>query len=453
VFNINTIFSVFVMQTKVLVAGVGMTPFVKPGKGGEDYPDFAALSMERALADADIQYSDIQSVFCGYVYGDSTCGQRAVYRVGISGVPIVNVNNNCSTGSSALYLARQAILAGQADCVLVVGFEKMTPGSLATVFTDRANPLAPHIEAMERSYPIAPGVPFAPQLFGNAGREHMKRFGTTPEQVAKIAVKNHSHSKNNPYAQFRDKYSLEQVLKSPTVYHPLTKLQCCPTSDGAAAAILVSESFARRKGLLNECVEIAAMALTTDVSKDTFESSQPDPLDIVGYSMAKNAAKIAFKQAGIQPKDIRVAEVHDCFSANELITYEALGFCDPGQAGKCIDTNDFTYGGRIVVNPSGGLISKGHPLGATGLAQCAELVWQLRGHADKRQVAPMPQYSLQHNLGLGGACVVSIYRKYNGAQPVKALTSDPSKLLEWEKQGRNAHSRPVAQVPHQNSRL
>ena len=233
----------------------------------------------------------------------------------------------------------------------------MTPGSLATVFTDRANPLAPHIEAMERSYPIAPGVPFAPQLFGNAGREHRKRFGTTPEQVAKIAVKNHSHSKNNPYAQFRDEYSLEQVLKSPTVYHPLTKLQCCPTSDGAAAAVLMSESFARKKGLLNECVEIAAMALTTDVSKDTFESSQPDPLDIVGYSMAKNAAKIAFKQARIQPKDIRVAEVHDCFSANELMTYEALGFCDPGQAGKCIDRNDFSYGGRIVVNPSGGLIS------------------------------------------------------------------------------------------------
>jgi sterol carrier protein 2 len=438
---------------KVLVAGVGMTPFVKPGKSGDDYPDFAALAIERALADANLKFSDIQSVVCGYVYGDSTCGQRAVYSVGVSGVPIVNVNNNCSTGSSALYLARQAIMSNQVDCVLVVGFEKMAPGSLATVFTDRANPLAPHIAAMEKSFPISPGVPFAPQLFGNAGREHMKRFGTTAEHLAKIAVKNHKHSKNNPYAQFRDEYSLEQVMKSPPVYHPLTKLQCCPTSDGAGAAILVSESFARRKGLVDDCIEIVSMALTTDVSKETFDNSHPCPLDIVGYSMARNAAAIAFKEAKIGPKHVQVAEVHDCFSANELITYEALGFCEPGQAGKCIDKDEFTYGGRIVVNPSGGLISKGHPLGATGLAQCAEIVWQLRGHADKRQVVPKPQYALQHNLGLGGACVVSIYRKYNEAPAVKAVTSDPVKLSEWETQGRNPDSRPLVKPINRDSRL
>lgn len=437
----------------VLVAGVGMTPFVKPGRSG-DYPDFASLAIERALADANVSYSDIQSVVCGYVYGDSTSGQRAVYKVGVSGVPIVNVNNNCSTGSSALYLARQAILAGQAECVLAVGFEKMTPGSLATVFSDRSNPLGPHIDAMEKSFPLEAGVPFAPQLFGNAGREHMNRFGTTADQIAKVAVKNHGHSKNNPYAQFQDEYSLEQVKASPTVHFPLTKLQCCPTSDGAAAAVLVSESFAKARGLLNDCVEIVSMALTTDVSNDTFDTnSRPDPLDIVGYSMTKKAAMMAYRNSGIRPSEVTVAEVHDCFSANELITYEALGFCKEGAAGSCVDKNEFTYGGRVVVNPSGGLISKGHPLGATGLAQCAELVWQLRGHAQKRQVHPIPNYALQHNLGLGGACVISIYRKYNKQSARNAVTSDPHCLIKWEKHGRRRDSRPIGDHSISTSRL
>ena len=364
------------------------------------------------------------------------------YSVGITGVPIVNVNNNCSTGSSALYIGRQAILSGEADCVLVVGFEKMAPGSLSTVFSDRANPLAPHIEAMEKSFPLEPKVPFAPQLFGNAGREHMQKFGTTAEQIAKIAVKNHKHSVNNPYAQFQQAYTLEEIMKSPLVYHPLTKLQCCPTSDGAAAAILVSERFASAHGLLDDCVEIASMILSTDVSKDTFEAVRPSPLDIVGYSMTKLAAKLAYEQARVDPKDITVAEVHDCFSAYELITYEALGFCKSGTAGSCIDGNESTYEGRIVVNPSGGLISKGHPLGATGLAQCAELVWQLRGHAENRQVQPVPKYALQHNLGLGGACVVAIYRKCNCSPTRNALTADPAVLERWESTGRQEQSKP-----------
>ena len=423
------------MPPKCLVAGVGMTRFVKPGSMG-DYPDFAPIAIKRAVVDARVSFSQIDQIFCGYVYGDSTCGQRVVYEVGLSGVPIVNVNNNCSTGSSALFLGRQAIASGEAECVLVVGFEKMTKGSLSMAFTDRTNPLDKHIDKMEKlvhreSSANAETAPFAAQLFGNAGREHMQKFSTSREQIAKIAYKNHKHSINNPYAQFRTEYSLDEILKSPSVFDPLTKLQCCPTSDGAAAAVLVSESFAVKHGLVNECVEIVGQALVTDFKSTFGENSLRK---VVGYDMTKEAAKRAFKQAKIGPQHVQVAEVHDCFSSNELITYEALGFCSEGTAGTEIDRGSFTYGGKVVVNPSGGLISKGHPLGATGIAQCAELVWQLRGHALKRQVSGAV-YGLQHNLGLGGACVVSIYKKFNSDVATKCLSSDPDVIEKLEKSG------------------
>lgn len=425
---------------KVLVAGVGMTPFVKPG-GKDDYPQLASIAIARALADTNVAYSEIGQAFVGYVYGDSTCGQRAVYGAGLTGIPIVNVNNNCSTGSTALFLARQAILSGQADCVLVLGFEKMASGSLGTNFADRTNPLDLHMDAMSKSYPFA-AAPFAAQLFGNGAREHMKTFGTTKEQIAKIAVKNHKHSVNNPYAQFRKEYTLDEIMASPVVYEPLTKLQCCPTSDGAGAAILVSEAFAMSHGLADDCVEIVAQAMATDM-QSSFGPGIPSPMNIVGFEMTAKAAGDAFTAAGIAPEQISVAEVHDCFSANELITYEALGLCPIGQAGKYIDANKFTYGGNIVVNPSGGLISKGHPLGATGLAQCAELVWQLRGHAQKRQVKNAV-YALQHNLGLGGACVVTLYKKFTPTPAVNSLSSDPVLLEKWEKSGRQPPQRPFA---------
>lgn len=326
--------------------------------------------------------------------------------------------------------------------VLVLGFEKMSRGSLSTVYSDRANPLQPHILKSSESYAFDPKKPFAPQLFGNAGREHMRRFGTTREQIAKIAIKNHKHSVNNPYSQFRDEYSIDQVLNSPQVHDPLTKLQCCPTSDGAAAAILVSDKFAIAHGLSNECVEIVAQALTTDL-ENSFKGINPSPMDVVGYTMTETAAREAYKQARIGPHEVQVAEVHDCFSAYELITYEGLGFCPRGKAGELVDADKFTYGGSVVVNPSGGLISKGHPLGATGLAQCAELVWQLRDHALKRQVQGV-KCALQHNLGLGGACVVTIYMKFNASQATNSISSDPSLLEEWERSGSPPARRPIA---------
>ncbi|KAK8739906.1 hypothetical protein OTU49_003259 [Cherax quadricarinatus] len=391
---------------RVFVVGVGMTKFEKPGRRDDfGYPAMAKEAVEKALNDAKVTYDKVEHACVGYVYGDSTCGQRALYEVGMTGIPVYNVNNNCSTGSTALYMARNLILGGQADCVLALGFEKMERGSLTNKFNDRENPMEKHVLCLANMAEIE-RAPMTAQLFGNAGIEHMKKYGTTPVHLAKIAYKNHKHSTNNPYSQFQDEYTLQQILESPKVTGPLTKLQCCPTSDGSGAAILASEDFVISHNLQDQAVEILAMEMMTDLPS-TFEDESP--IKLVGYDMTKNAAKKVFSQAGYSPSDVDVIELHDCFSANELITYEALGLCGEGEAGKFIDMGDNTYGGKYVINPSGGLISKGHPLGATGLAQCSELCWQLRGEAGKRQV-PGAKLALQHNLGLGGAVVVTLYK-------------------------------------------
>jgi sterol carrier protein 2 len=394
------------MGRKVYVVGVGMTKFEKPGSRGWDYPDMAKEAGEKALADAGIPYAEVQQAAVGYCYGDSTCGQRAVYQLGLTGIPVYNVNNNCSTGSTALFMAKQLVEGGIADCVLALGFEKMEKGSLGAKFSDRTNPLDKHFELMVSLREFAPAPPTA-QFFGNAAREHMERYGTTPEQFAKIGHKNHKHSVNNPYSQFQDEYTLEGILQAPMVYDPLTKLQCCPTSDGAAAAILASEDFVRKHRLQAQAVEIAGMTMTTDY-ETTF--SEKSCIKLIGADLTRKAAEKVYQQSGLGPEDVQVIELHDCFSSNELVTYEALGLCEPGKGGELIDSGAVTYGGRWVVNPSGGLISKGHPLGATGLAQCAELNWQIRGRAEKRQV-PGVKAALQHNLGLGSAAVVTMYRK------------------------------------------
>lgn len=394
------------MGRKVYVIGVGMTKFEKPGsRDGWDYPQMAEEAGTKALTDAGIPYDEIDQVCVGYVYGESTCGQRAVYGLGLTGIPIYNVNNNCATGSTALFMAKQFIEGGLADCVLALGFEKMAKGSLGATFMDRTMPMDRHMGLMVELRGYESGPPTA-QIFGNAGREHMERFGTKPEHFAKIAYKNHLHSTNNPYSQFQDEYSLEQILASPMMHEPLTKLQCCPTSDGSAAAVLCSDEVVDRLGLHSKAVEVAAMAMTTDF-ESTFASRSA--IDLVGAQMTRSAAQRVYKESGLGPENVDVIELHDCFSANELITYEALGLCEEGEAGHLIDEGATTYGGQWVINPSGGLISKGHPLGATGLAQCNELTWQLRGEAEDRQV-PDAKVALQHNLGLGGAAVVALYR-------------------------------------------
>lgn len=398
------------MPNKVYVIGVGMTKFEKPGHrtnddgSAWDYPDMARESGSKALADAGIDYREVQEAYVGYVYGESTSGQRAVYELGMTGLPVVNVNNNCSTGSTALYLAARAVRSGMADCALALGFEKMQPGSLGSTYDDREQPMAKHFLALAEISEVL--FPPAPWMFGAAGREHMKQYGSTAEHFAKIGYKNHKHSVNNPYAQFQAEYSLDDILGSRMIYDPLTKLQCSPTSDGSGAVILASEKFVDKHGLANQAVEIVGQAMTTDF-ENSFDGSC---MALIGHHMNIAAARQVYDESGLGPDDFQVIELHDCFSANELLLYEALGLCADGEAAKLIDNGDTTYGGRWVVNPSGGLISKGHPLGATGLAQCAELTWQLRGAADKRQVDNVTA-ALQHNIGLGGAAVVTAYQR------------------------------------------
>jgi len=385
------------------VAGVGMTPFVTP-KASRDYVALAGEAAAEALADARLVYSDVQQVYAGYVYGDSTAGQRAVYGLGLSGVPIVNVNNNCATGSTALFLARQAVESGAADCVLAVGFEQMRPGALGELFDDRPSPLGPFLDVADRAQG-ASDAPMALRLFGGAGREHRARYGTRPETFARVVSKARSHAARNPKAVFRTPLSVEEVLASPLLFDPLTRLMCCPPTCGAAAAVVVSDAFARKHGL-EASVVIAAQAMTTDTSS----SFDGEMSAAVGAGMTQRAAQLVYEQAGVGPDDVSVVELHDCFASNEILTYEALGLVAPGGAERFVEDGDNTYGGRCVVNPSGGLLSKGHPLGATGLAQCYELVTQLRGTADERQVEGA-RLGLQHNIGLGGACVVTLYER------------------------------------------
>ncbi|MCW3834485.1 lipid-transfer protein [Sphingomonas canadensis] len=390
-------------MTKVRVAGVGMIPFTKPGQS-EEWDVMAEKAVRLALADAGISYDQIQQAYAGYVYGDSTSGQSALYRVGITGIPIVNVNNNCSTGSTALYLARQMVEAGVADCVLAVGFEQMVPGALGMIFNDRKRTLDLALTRQDELQEHDPVAPFAAQQFGGGGRDHQARYGTSDEAFAMISVKARRHAAHNPMALFREPLTLEEVLASKHLYGPITRFQACPPTCGAAAAVLVSPAFAAKHGI-DASVEIVAQALTTDMP-GTFEDR--GMMSVVGYDMAKEAARQVYEASGIGPDDVQAVELHDCFTPNELISYEALGLTPEGTAERYIRDGQNTYGGKHVTNPSGGLLSKGHPLGATGLAQCYELTRQLRGTAGMRQVEGV-RHALQHNVGLGGACVVTLY--------------------------------------------
>lgn len=387
---------------KARVAGVGMVPFSTPSRS-QTYDVMGEAAAKAALADAGIDYSRIEQAYVGHVYGDSTSGQAALYGLGQSGIPIVNVNNNCSTGSSALFLARQAVESGAADCALALGFEQMRRGALVQMWTDRPTPFD-RFDTTMHSIQGMSEAPVAAQYFGGAGAAYAEKHDLAPDTFARIAVKSRRHAANNPFAVFRDPVTLEEVLDSPHIFGPLTRLQCCPPTCGAAAAVICSPAFAAKHGLSVD-VQIRAQAMSTDLSS-TFDDN--DMVKVVGYDMAQAAADEVYEASGVSPEDIRVVELHDCFTANELLSYEALRLTPEGTAEKFIVDGDNTYGGRVVTNPSGGLLSKGHPLGATGLAQCAELVWQLRGQAGPRQVDDV-NLALQHNIGLGGAAVVTLY--------------------------------------------
>ena len=392
------------MSNKVIVAGVGMTPFVKPGSN-DPYTVMGADAISEALEDAGISYDQVRQAYAGYVYGDSTSGQRVLYQVGMTGIPVINVNNNCSTGSTAIYLARQAVESGAVDCAIAVGFEQMARGALSEVWSDRPGPLDEFVDLADELSGDKE-APMALKMFSGAGISYQNKYGAKDETFAKIRAKASRHAVHNDKAIFRTEVTVDEVMESPRLTKLLTRLQCCPPTCGAGAAILCSEAFARKHGI-DTSVVIAGQAMTTDLPS-TFEAH--DLMQMVGYDMTAAAAKSVYEQADAGPEDVDVVELHDCFTANELISYEGLGLTPEGTAEKFIWDGDNTYGGKVVTNPSGGLLSKGHPLGATGLAQCYELTHQLRGDLGKRQVEGA-KTALQHNLGLGGACVVTMYQK------------------------------------------
>ena len=392
------------MSQKTYVAGVGMIQFAKPGASGS-YIEMGAQAVRQALQDAGIGYELVQQAYAGYVYGDSTCGQSALYEVGMTGIPVINVNNNCASGSTALFMARQAVESGAVDCALAFGFEQMQPGALKNFWTDRPLTMGKGFDSAATVFPEGIGMPGALMFFGGAGREHMEKYGTKMETFAAIRAKASRHAANNPLAVFKKVVSTEEVMADQVVWEGvMTRLMACPPTCGGAAAIIVSERFAKRHGLRTD-VSILAQAMTTD-TPDAFEPASM--IEIVGSGMTRSAARQVYEKAGVGPEDIRVCELHDCFAHNELLTYEGLGFCPVGAGEQFVMDGDNTYGGQVVVNPSGGLLSKGHPLGATGLAQCYELTHQLRGSAEARQVEGL-RHALQHNLGLGGAGVVTLY--------------------------------------------
>ena len=391
-------------ENKVVVAGVGMIPFAKPGDS-KSYDLMGSEATKLALKDCGLSYKNIKQAFVGYVFGDSTSGQRALYHVGMTGIPIINVNNNCSTGSTALYLARQAVESGSADCVLALGFEQMRPGALGDIYTDRPSPFGEFNDTCEQLVGNS-HIPLALRYFGGAGKSHMDKYGTTMKDFAKIRAKASRHASKNPLALFKKEGSEEEVLNSPIMWPGvMTRLMACPPTWGGAAAILVSEKFAKKHNI-DASVKILAQSMTTDY-ESTF--AEKDMMQLVGYDMTKEAARDVYSQTGVDVQDVDVVELHDCFAHNELITYEALGLCEEGEAQKFVHDGNNTFGGKFVTNPSGGLLSKGHPLGATGLAQCFELTQQLRGNAGHKQVEGA-KTALQHNLGLGGACVTTLYQ-------------------------------------------
>jgi acetyl-CoA acetyltransferase len=392
------------MTSKVLVAGIGMIPFSKPG-ASPSYTEMGSQALHEALADAGLHYAKIQTAYAGYVYGDSTCGQTAIYEAGRTGIPIFNVNNNCASGSSALYLARAAVESGQVDCALALGFEQMQAGALKNFWDDRPLTRARFRHVLEDLTMDVRDLPQALRTFGGAGREHMQKYGTSLEAFAAVRAKASRHAANNPFAVFRNVVTTEDVLNDKVLWPGvMTRLMACPPTCGAAAAILVSEDFADRNGLRAD-VKIIAQEITTD---EAISFDPPSMISYAGYHMTKAGAQRIYERTGIGPGDIKVAELHDCFAHNELISYEGLGFCGEGEGEKFVMDGDNTYGGKVVTNPSGGLLSKGHPLGATGLAQCFELTNQLRGTAGARQVDNV-DIALQHNIGLGGACVITMY--------------------------------------------
>jgi acetyl-CoA acyltransferase len=374
------------MAAEVFVAGVGMLKFGRyPDK---DVPELGGEAALLALDDAGLTIRDVQMMAAGCLFqANAMVGQRIMQEIGQTGIPVVNVANACATGSTAFRTAWQAVASEECDVALAVGVEQM--GKMGLLGGGGGS-------GIRTEGVIGSGL--MPAVFGQAGMEHMRKYGTTQAQFAKIAVKNHKHSTRNPLSQYQVETPLEQVLGARVVAYPNTLYMCCPTGDGAAAVVLVSAAKARQLGAK---VKVLASVLTSDPWTER-DLTFPDV-----STLTRNAAKVAYDRAGVGPDDLDLIELHDCFATAELLHYENLGLCADGEAGRLIDEGAVEWGGRIPVNVSGGLLSKGHPLGATGVANIFEVTQHLRGKAGARQVEGA-KVGLAHVIGLGSACTINV---------------------------------------------
>jgi acetyl-CoA acetyltransferase len=390
-------------MTGIVVAGVGMTRFRKISEGGA-YESMGLEAARAALLDAGLDYRDLGAVYASYAAGETSAGQAVVYPLGLTGVPVFNVNNACASGSTALYLARQAIASGEVNAALVVGFEQMGR-SFTRGYPDQRLPVQ-WIDDRTRELVGADADVSTVGWFAAAAREYLEMTAQETKVLAMVAAKARRHAHANPNAAFRELLSVEDIMASKVAVDPLTKFECSAPSNGAAAVVLASQDFAHSRKLRGD-VALVAQVMKSDLPSAWSGSSM---LSVTGADMSRAAASELYERTGIGPQDLQLVELHDCFASNELISYEALGFAAHGEGGKLASDGDNSYGGRWVINPSGGLLGKGHPIGATGVAQCVEITMQLRGEAADRQVDGA-RLALQHNLGLGGACVVGLYQR------------------------------------------
>ena len=376
----------------VAVVGVHMLKFGRyPDK---DVVQLASETTIAALKDAGCSINDIELVASGNLYqSNAMIGQRVMKEIGATGIPVINVANACATGSTAFREAYYSVASGAYDTALAVGSEQM--GKMGLLGAGGGGDRAYSTEGIM-------GTGLMPGVFGQAGVEHMRKYGTTQEQIAKIAVKNHEHGVLNPNAQYRKETPLEDVLNARVIAWPNTLYMCCPTGDGASAAVLMSAEKAKK--YTSKPVWVAASILTSD----PYQERNPTMFDI--NTVTRNAAKQAYDTAGIGPEDLDMVELHDCFATAELLHYENLFLCGDGEAGKLIDDKETYNGGKIPVNVSGGLLSKGHPLGATGVANITEIVWHLREEAGDRQVKGA-KTGLAHVIGLGSACTINVLKR------------------------------------------
>jgi len=378
-------------MSDVYVVGIDMIRFGR--HADKTVVQLAAEAALLAFDDCGVGIKDIQALYSGNI-GETMTGQRTLQLIGQTGIPVVNCTNACATGATAFREGWTAIKAGLFDTVLCIGVEKMAPGMIVKKKVGNEPLPAEGLIGSETM----------PAVFSMVGLEHSRKYGTTLQQFAKVSVKNHHHSTFNPKSMYQKETPLEEVMGSEMIAYPNTKLMCSVNVDGAAAAVLMSEKRARERGLLGRAVRIRASALASDAWSERNQVMQ----DV--NTVSRQAARSAYEMAGVGPADLDLVELHDCFATAEILHYENLGLCADGEGGRLIDDGDTALGGRVPVNVSGGLLSKGHPLGATGIANIYEVATHLRGEAGKRQVKGA-RIGLTHVVGLGSACAVHILEK------------------------------------------